>query len=219
MIFASAPLLSVIRWARVSGWTSIVIGAILFAGYVYLESEEHPDERRANPVILLHAAVFFELVPGLLLLLLAKKLDDGKMWAYFGIAAVSAFQLCELIVVPVSCLPLRLITMRLVAACLIAIPEIRSNIKHGRRGRRQRGFEVIGVSSPTTMPSISPENSGFKRKTRPMMACEMRAEKETGARRYTGLKSSGCPGLTPGDPQPQSQYRQVAIQPLAKLRK
>lgn len=175
MDFLSTPLLFTIRAARILGVLTLVAGTLLLGLAVIGDVIRASEWWRFVAVVLA-----FDVIPGILLLVLASRVEAKSVWAFYVTIVISIVEISKFgidVAIRVSTptrdpvmgailgsdLCLRWPCLLLAVACLSAIPEVRHLSRSNRR--KTRGFEVI-VTTATAKPLAPPPPPARQRRAR-----------------------------------------------------
>src|SRR5205823_711168 len=89
--------------------------------------------------------VIFGLMPSLCMIALSFPTQRGHLWAAISLVVICFFQIPSMMLFNGSCFML-VATAYFLARCLIALPEIRFQLRAARRTYRGHGFEPIPIA-------------------------------------------------------------------------
>lgn len=174
MAFASEPLYKLGRTARYIGPMVAAVGLILLAVVVPGLSRPSPD--RTGQII--GAAVGLNaFLSGLAMLLLSYPVERGRLWACVTLVSLCMLQIPAMILFSGAAFS-ALLSVFLIARCMIAIPEIRFQLRAKRRSyavpvggdapagatAKSGGVTPVASTSPAT-PQPPPKSLKARRGT------------------------------------------------------
>jgi hypothetical protein len=119
---------------------------------------QQPSPQLRNTSLIV--VVFFSLLPALLLIGLSFPTQRGHLWAAIALVAICFCQLPSMLVFSGSCWTL-LATAYFLARCMIALPEIRFQLRAARRTYHGRGFEPIPIAKTAAEAAASGDEATF----------------------------------------------------------
>jgi hypothetical protein len=167
MPYAAEPLYRLGSTARGVGIVMAGLSLITFAALL-----QHPSPQTRDRTMWVVA--IFGLMPALSMIALSFPTQRGHLWAAIALVVICFFQLPSMLLFSGSCYTL-LATGYFLARCMIALPEIRFQLRAARRTYRGHGFEPIPItrtadeaaasgieSNPARSPVIQPPPKSLK---------------------------------------------------------